>query len=193
MNKLTKLHIQIHDYFERKRLYKLYSEFGSVGRNVHMHKKCTVSGRKQLIIGDNVWTGENFFVKDEGGVKIGSGTIISRNCEIWTSNHNYNSDDLQCIPYDKRMVKKPVSIGENVWIGSRVTILPGVNIGEGAVVGAGSVVTGNVPKGAVIGGNPAKVIKYRNLELYDKLKQEGRIYLDVEYDYDKSSLRKSQW
>lgn len=177
MNKLTKLHIQIHDYFERKRLYKLYSAFGSVGRNVHMHKKCTVSGRKQLIIGDNVWTGENFFVKAEGGVKIGSGTIISRNCEIWTSNHNYNSDDLQCIPYDKRMVKKPVNIGENVWIGSRVTILPGVNIGEGAV----------------IGGNPAKVIKYRNLELYDKLKQEGRIYLDVEYDYDKSSLRKSQW
>lgn len=50
-----------------------------------------------------------------------------------------------------------------------------------------------MPKGAVIGGNPAKVIKYRNLELYDKLKQEGRIYLDVEYDYDKSSLRKSQW
>ncbi len=177
MNKLTKFHIQIHDYFERKRLYKLYSAFGSVGRNVHMHEKCTVSDRKQLIIGDNVWTGENLFVEAEGGVKIGSGTIISRNCEIWTTNHNYNSDDLQCIPYDKRMVKKPVNIGENVWIGSRVTILPGVNIGEGAVVGAGSVVTGNVPKGAFIGGNPAKVIKYRNLELYDKLKQEAGFIL----------------
>ena len=86
---------------------------------------------------------------------------------------------------------KPVNIGNNVWIGSRVTIIPGVSIGEGAVIGAGAVVAHDIPPLAVVGGNPAKVIKYRNREVYEKLKTNGKIYLDMEYDYDISTLRKS--
>ena len=80
-----------------------------------------------------------------------------------------------------------------MWIGSRVTIIPGVSIGEGAVIGAGAVVTHDIPPLAVAGGNPAKVIKYRNQEVYEKLKSEKRIYLDIEYDYDVSTLRKSEY
>ena len=52
-------------------------------------------------------------------------------------------------------------IGDDVWIGSRVIILPGVTIGKGAIVGAGVVVTKDVPEYAIVGGNPAKVIKFR--------------------------------
>jgi len=91
------------------------------------------------------------------------------------------------------MVYKAVTIGENVWIGTHVLILPGAEIGEGAVIGAGTVVSGVIPPMAVVGGNPAKVIKYRDRETYERLKAEGTIYLDVEYDYDKSSLRKTEY
>ncbi len=192
MNMLTKLHIAIADYKERKKLYKLYNKMSHVGRNVHICKNYNISSKDKVFIGDNVWIGENFFAKGEGGIEIGSGCILSRNVEIWTSNHNYNSQDLYTIPYDKRMILKSVKIKENVWVGTHVLFLPGVTVGEGAVVGAGSVVANDVPDYAVVGGNPAKVLKYRNIDVYKKLKNNNKIYLDVEYDYDKSSIRKTE-
>lgn len=193
MRLITRLHIAYADYKERKSLYKLYAQMKQVGKNVHICKDYNISSSQQITLGDHVWIGEQWFAKGEGGISIGSGTIISRKVEIWTSNHCYDAEDLAMIPYDKRMVLKPVTIGENVWIGTHVILLPGVTIGEGAVIGAGSVVSKDVPAYAVVAGNPAKVVKYRNIEVYEKLKKEGKIYLDVEYDYDKSSLRKSEY
>ena len=64
---------------------------------------------------------------------------------------------------------KPVTIEDNVWIGGKSIILPGITIHEGAVIGMGAVVTKDVPKGAVVGGNPAKILKYRNIKKYDEL------------------------
>ena len=58
-------------------------------------------------------------------------------------------------------VEKPVIIGNDVWIGDRVTILPGVRIGDGCIVGAGAVVTHDIPAFAIAAGNPAKVVRYR--------------------------------
>ncbi|EGP5048105.1 CatB-related O-acetyltransferase [Enterococcus faecium] len=63
--------------------------------------------------------------------------------------------------YDTIPTKGPIIVQDDVWIGDNVLILSGVNIGKGAVVAAGSVVTKNVPPYAIVGGNPAKVIKYR--------------------------------
>ena len=57
--------------------------------------------------------------------------------------------------------KGDVFIGNDVWIGNNVTILSGVNIGNGAVIGAGSIVTKDIPDYAIVGGNPAKIIRYR--------------------------------
>jgi maltose O-acetyltransferase len=57
--------------------------------------------------------------------------------------------------------EEPITIGNDVWIGARVTILPGVKVGDGAIIGACSVVTKDVSRYAIIGGNPAQVIKLR--------------------------------
>lgn len=193
MNCITKMHIALADWRMRRKQYKLYAGMKQVGRNVYICPGWYISGAAKIEIGSHVWIGENFYVRAEGGVTIGSGTIVSRNVEIWTANHNYCAEDLMTIPYDRRMIYKPVHIGENVWIGTHALILPGAQIGEGAVIGAGAVVSGAVPAMAVVGGNPAQVIKYRDKEQYESLKAQGKIYLDVEYDYDRSSLRKTEY
>ena len=69
-----------------------------------------------------------------------------------------------------------------------MTICPGVKIEDGVVVGAGSVITKSVPKGAVIGGNPAKIIKFRDMELYEKLVREGKCATLPELDCKKKLI-----
>ena len=68
-------------------------------------------------------------------------------------------------------------IGENVWIASFAFILPGVHIGDGAIIAGGSVVTKDVPKCAIVGGNPARIIKYRDLEHYSKMVTQKKLYM----------------
>lgn len=90
---------------------------------------------------------------------------------IITQNHNYEGD---MIPYDNTYIFKNVTIGDCVWFGNRVIVVGNVDIGEGAIIAAGAVVTKDVPPLAIAGGNPAKVIKYRDKDHYYKLKSEGR-------------------
>lgn len=186
---ILEIKIAIADYFRRRRQKKLYDQMKSVGKNVYICKGHHISSIHNLEIEDDVWIGKNCNICAEGSLKIGSGTIMSHNIEIWTQSHRYEANDLESIPYDRLFIKKPVCIGQNVWIGSRVIILPGVTIGEGAVIGAGSVVTKDIPSCAVVGGNPAKIIKYRDKNQYFKLKNNDYIYLKINYNYDISSNR----
>lgn len=114
----------------------------------------------------------NTFIECTGGVTIGRHFHPGRGLTIFSTNHNYLSSER--IPYDDVSIVLPVIIEDFVWCGANVTILPGVTIGEGAVIGAGSVVTKDVPACAVVGGNPAKILKYRDVDLFNKLKFEGR-------------------
>jgi acetyltransferase-like isoleucine patch superfamily enzyme len=65
----------------------------------------------------------------------------------------------------KTYIPKPVTIEDDVWIGSNAIILPGVRIGKGSVIGAGSIVTSDIPPYALAYGTPAKVMKYRPQEV----------------------------
>ncbi len=109
-----------------------------------------------------------------GGVKIGSHFHSGTNVKIMLGSHDY--DNGTAIPYGIEMSKKNVIIDDNVWIGQDVIISGNVHIGEGAIVAIGSVVVKDVPDYAIVGGNPAKVIKMRDLEHYNKLKQQGRYH-----------------
>jgi acetyltransferase-like isoleucine patch superfamily enzyme len=79
---------------------------------------------------------------------------------------------------DKYIVKD-VFIEQNVWIGADVSIMPGVKIGEGSIVAACSVITKDIPPFAVVGGNPAKILKYRDIENYRKNLEAERIYFKM--------------
>lgn len=114
------------------------------------------------------------FIEASGGVSIGSYFHTGRGLTIFSTNHNYNSTEK--IPYDSNDLIAPVVIEDFVWCGANVTILPGVTIGEGAIIGGGAVVTKNVLPFTVVGGNPAKIINKRDIDLFIKLKKESKFY-----------------
>lgn len=83
-------------------------------------------------------------------ISIGNGCAISHDFTVMDSNAHYLNGDKKT---------RPVVIEDDVWIGTRVTILSGITVGKGAVIAAGSVVTKDVPSRCVVAGNPARVIK----------------------------------
>lgn len=127
-----------------------------VGKNVNIGKHAIIS--THLHIGDNSGIGENSRI--QGEVFIGRNVMMGAECFIYTRNHAYSRLDIPMC--EQGFAKpKPVFIDDDVWIGGRVTILPGRKIGKGAIIGAGSVVSKDVPERAIVGGNPAVIIKYR--------------------------------
>ena len=109
---------------------------------------------------------------DGGGVRIGSYFHSGTNVKIMLGSHDYDHGNR--IPYGDSVTSKQVVIDDFVWLGSDVTISGNVHIGEGAIVAIGSVVVKDVPPYAIVGGNPAKIIKYRDIEHFKKLKREKK-------------------
>lgn len=127
---------------------------------------------KNLKLGKYIFIGPNCCLCCEGGLEIGSYSRIAQQTLILTSNHNYKNTTL--LPLDGVDFLQKVSIGKCVWVGARVTICPGVKIEDGAIIAAGSVVTKSVPRCAIVGGNPAKILGYRDIEQYNTLEKEGK-------------------
>lgn len=115
----------------------------------------------------------NTYIECIGGVEIGEYFHTGKDLVILSTNHNYEGDK---IPYDETYIKKTVTIKDFVWFGIGVKVLPGVTVGEGAIVAMGSVVTKDVPPMTIVGGNPAKIIKFRNIENFERLKREKEYY-----------------
>lgn len=132
----------------------------------------TVSCPENLKMDSTSHFKSNSFIECSGGVTIGCYFHTGRGLTIFSSNHIYNNENF--IPYDTVDKKSPVVIEDFVWCGANVTIMPGVTIGEGAVIGGGAVVAKDIPKYAVAVGNPARVVKYRDVEAFERLKQEGK-------------------
>jgi maltose O-acetyltransferase len=134
----------------------------SIGRNVFIADDFMARNAKNISIGNNVYINHDVeFDAEWGRIIIGNYVMIGSNTLLSTAHHNFNRLD---IPIMLQGIRQPtsVTIANDVWIGANVIILPGIEISTGAVVGAGAVVTKNVPPYAVIGGVPAKIIKYRN-------------------------------
>ncbi len=109
----------------------------------------------QPSIGEGTWIGAFTVIDGSGGLTVGRGCDISSGVHIYT-----HSSARRCISGRAfgEVERRPVTIGDRVFIGANAVINMGVTIGDGAVVGAGAVVTSDVPAGVVVAGVPARVI-----------------------------------
>ena len=141
------------------------------GKDVKFHGWIEVSDPQNVSIGDGTSL-HSAFIQGTGGVTIGEYVHFGHKLTIYSANHRF--EGAEALPYDAELIKKPVIINNYAWLGANVCVVPGVTIGEGAIVALGSVVTKDVPPLAIVGGNPAVVIKHRNKEEYERLKSQKK-------------------
>ena len=121
----------------------------------------SLNGYGNISIGDRTWIGQYNNLRAGGGnIQIGEDCLISQFCTLVASNHQkQKSMPIKTQPSDPSRVG--IILGNDVWLGSGVTVLPGVKIGDGAVVGANAVVNRDIPEYQIWGGVPAKQLGER--------------------------------
>jgi acetyltransferase-like isoleucine patch superfamily enzyme len=133
----------------------------TLGNNVYLGHRSILKGYhlNELIIGDDVWIGQNCYFHSAGGIRIGSRVGIGPSVSILTSFHREEGRPIPILQSD--LLLAPVVIEDDCDIGLGAILLPGVTIGRGAQVGAGAVVTHDVPAYTVTAGVPARVLRER--------------------------------
>jgi len=177
---------RIYYYYLCIKAKEMLKKFKRVGKYVEITGDSIFLEPNTIEIGNYVHIGPGALFWGGGGVLIDDYVIIGPKITIVSSNHNY--ENAEAIPYDEKVLLEQVRICSHTYIGGFVKIVPGVTINEGAVVAMGSVVTKDVPKCAVVGGNPAKIIKYRDIKRFEILKNEKKFYLKLKKE-GKMSLK----
>lgn len=156
------------------------------GNNVTLENNVSIDGyaKSKLVFGNNVKIGSYSYVSctshfskfgaslkignnsafgrftefgSAGGIEIGNDVIMGSYISFHSENHNFN--DLTRLIREQGVTSKGIKIGNNVWVGAKVTFLDGCIVGNNTVVAAGAVVNGVYPDNSIIGGIPAKVLK----------------------------------
>lgn len=113
----------------------------------------------RLQLGDRVVVNVGSYLSGESGLSIADDVIIGPHARLLSTGHGIHDGDP--LVWKNPLTGAPIVIEQGAWIGGGATILPGVRIGRGAVIGAGSVVTRDVPDFAIVAGNPARLLHYR--------------------------------
>ena len=106
-------------------------------------------------IGENFYSNHNLIILDANKVKFGNNVFIAPNCGFYTAGHPLDYE----IRNKGLEYAKPITVGNNVWIGGNVIVLPGVTIGDNVIIGAGSVVTKDIPDNKIAYENPCRIIR----------------------------------
>lgn len=150
-----RLYNQTTELEEKKRKALLKYMFGSTGENI------LIEPNLRFDYGYNTYIGENFYANfdciflDVCEIRIGNDCMFGPRVQILTATHPLHPTERN----SGKEYGKPITIGNNVWIGGGAIINPGITIGNNAVIASGAVVTKAVPNNVVVGGNPAKIIK----------------------------------
>lgn len=137
------------------RMQMLRQLLGQVGENCVINPQFRCDYGCNIRMGENVFINYNCVILDCAPVTFGDNVFIAPNCGFYTAGHP--------VDYPTRNAflefAKPITVGDNVWIGGNVVVLPGVTIGSGSVIGAGSVVSRDIPENVVAVGNPCRPIR----------------------------------
>jgi len=128
---------------------------GSLGEDASVKPPLFVDYGENIRIGARTFVNYNLTALDVAAITIGDDCQIGPNVQLLTPTHPIDPGPRR----DKLEAARPITIGDNVWLGGGVIVCPGVSIGDDSVIGAGSVVTRDVPAGVVAVGNPARVIR----------------------------------
>jgi maltose O-acetyltransferase len=128
---------------------------GSLGEGAFVKPPLFVDYGEHIHIGDRTFINYNLTALDVAPITIGADCQIGPNVQLLTPTHPIEPQPRR----DKVEAAKPITIGDNVWLGGGVIVCPGVTIGDNSVIGAGAVVTRDIPANVVAVGNPARVIR----------------------------------
>ena len=129
----------------------------NAGKNFYVEPPFHCDYGYNIHSGENVYFNVNCVVLDCAKVTIGKHVLFGPGVQIYTATHPLDAEERKTLES-----AKPITIGDNCWIGGGAIILPGISIGDNCVIGAGSIVTKNIPNDSMAVGNPAKVIKKLN-------------------------------
>ncbi|MEU6571840.1 sugar O-acetyltransferase [Streptomyces parvulus] len=128
---------------------------GSLGEEAHVRPPLWVDYGSNITIGARTFVNYNLTALDVAAIAIGEDCQIGPNVQLLTPTHPLEPGPRR----DKLEAARPITIGDNVWLGGGAIVLPGVTIGDNSVIGAGAVVTKDVPANVVAVGNPARPVR----------------------------------
>jgi putative colanic acid biosynthesis acetyltransferase WcaF len=144
-------------FFKKWRILVLKCFGAKITWSSHIYASVKIWAPWNLEIGANSSLGPKVDCYNQGKISIGSNTVISQKTYLCASTHDYTKNDFP-------LLLKPITIGNGVWIAADAFVGPGVIIEDKAVIAARAVITKNVEANSVVGGNPAKPIKFRTIE-----------------------------
>ena len=138
-----------------KRKAIIRSLFGRIGEMFEIYPTFWCDHGKNIEAGENFFMNHGCVILDTEKVKFGNNVFIGPNCGFYSAGHPIDAvqrvNGVECA--------KPITIGNDVWIGGNVSVLQGVTIGNNVVIGAGSVVTKDIPSNCIAAGNPCKITR----------------------------------
>lgn len=141
---------------DRVRKKNIEDSLGHCGENVALRLPLVIEVPEKVKIFDEVSIASYVHMWGNGGITIGSRTMIASHVAITSASHDPSAEVMS-----KTLIESPVIIKNDVWIGAHAVIFPGITIGEHSVIGAGSVVNKDIPPYTIVAGVPATILKVK--------------------------------